>query len=152
MEELFVLVGASASEDDVVTKGMVVPRGSGGAHGGLHIRRGWLGGLSVSIASTPSIGNAVDVTVLPTSKVQSTLLTLVFFGFTTVGLSVGCGVGEGERFMFGIAGLFVGLFIGILAVAMIQRLGIAVAGDATAATNALASDVGRWAERRRTLT
>ena len=148
IDELNVLVSASAAKGDVVTPGMVVPRGSGGSQGGLHIRRGWLGGMSVSVATRESLDNRVDVTVIPTSKLQSSLLSVLFFGFLTAGLSVGCSLGGSEWFVGAIAGFFVGLFAGVTVVAVVQRLGIAVTKDTSGAVDALAADVGRWAEQR----
>ncbi|MGK0348052.1 MAG: hypothetical protein ACI855_004141, partial [Myxococcota bacterium] len=45
-------------------------------------------------------------------------------------------------------GLLLGAVVGVGGIAFIQRFGIGVAGDAAAAADALAADIGQWVEQR----
>jgi hypothetical protein len=149
MNELEVLMTAGAATDDVVTRGGIF----GGQkdqmfYGGLHIRRGRLSGLSVSITSRSTRRAGVGVTVIPTSTVQTHLLILVFLGAACLGGAVGYGSGQSYAVVDAFVGLLLGAVVGVGGIAFIQRFGIGVAGDAAAAADALAADIGQWVEQR----
>ncbi len=148
MSELQVLVSAGAALDDVVTPGMVIAGAKGTANGALHIRRGWQDGLSVAVMARHGSSGSVLVTVIPTSRLQSAVLVLVFATWACAGVIGGYTLAVTGGLAGAGVGLFVGAFVGILAVAFVQRLGIGVTRDASAAADKLAADIGRWVEQR----
>ena len=150
MNELEVLVTAGAATDDVVSRGGIF----GGQkdrmfYGGLHIRRGRLSGLSVSITSRSTKPAGVGVTVIPTSTVQTNLLILVFLGAACLGGAVGYASGLSYAVVDAFLGLLLGVVVGVGGISIIQRFGIGVAGDAAAAADALATAIGQWGEQQR---